>query len=247
MVMLDVSLSMLADDATPNRLQRAKAAIRKLVDSVRPAGGHRIGMVAFAGRPTLQCPLTRDYDFFLQRLDEVGTNTVARKGSLIGDAIRQTLSGFITQDPQYTDLILITDGEDHDSLPLEAAKVAAAQQVGLYTVGIGDPADGARIPLDDARGGRSYLQHKERDVRSRMHQDVLSEMARLANGAYLPAGTGAVELDRLYVEHIADKPRRRIDGAATEQSVHRYQWFVLLAIALLAVDMLLRETTISPN
>ncbi len=200
-------------------------------------------MVAFAGRPTLQCPLTRDYAFFLERLDEVGTNTVARKGSLIGDAIRQTLSGFITEDPQYTDIILITDGEDHDSLPLEAAKVAAAQQVGLYTVGIGDPADGARIPLDDARGGRSYLQHKDLDVRSRMHQDTLLEMARLANGAYLPAGTGAVELDRRYVEHIADKPRRRIGGAATEQSVHRYQWFVLLAIALLAVDLLLRETT----
>ncbi len=245
--LVDVSLSMLAEDPAPNRLERAKRAIKALVAKIRHQGGHRLAIVAFAGRPTLQCPLTRDYDFFLQRLDEMGTGTVARKGTLIGDAIRQTLSGFITRDHEFADIILITDGEDHNSLPLEAAKTAAAQQVGLYTVGVGDPVEGARIPVEDGSGRTGYLQHQEREVVSRMRQSLLLDMARTADGIYLPAGTGAIELDQIYDRHIASKARRRVDETATEQSVHRYQWFVALAIGLLALEMLIGESARKPE
>jgi Ca-activated chloride channel family protein len=240
-IMLDVSLSMLAEDAPPNRLQRAKAGIRELVEQIRTEGGHRLALIAFAGRANLQCPPTLDYDFFLQRLNEVNSETIPRQGSLIGDALRQTLQGFGTLDPAYSDIILLTDGDDHGSFPLEAAKLVQAQQVSLYIVGVGDAGKGALIPVNNHNGEREYLRYQDFDVRSQMRQSLLLELARITDGIYEPAGTGPIDLKKLYRQHITGKPRRPIDSASGERPVPRFQWFILLALILLTSEMLLRE------
>lgn len=241
MFLLDVSRSMLADDVVPNRLERSKIDIKDLVQILHREGGHRLGLVVFAGRASLQCPLTLDYAFFLQKLNEVGPDTAGRGGTLIGDAIRQALHGFGTLDHNYKDIILITDGEDHDSFPMEAAKTAAEQQVSIYAIGIGNPSVGTRIPVQNAPGERTYVQYQGQEVRSRMQESLLLEMAQLTGGAYVPAGTRSIELDRIYTEKIAPKARRHIDVAARERFIHRYQWFVLAALVLLTTEMLVRE------
>lgn len=242
MILLDVSRSMLAEDVVPNRLERAKLDMKDLVQVIANEGGHRLGLVVFAGRASLQCPLTRDYAFFLQRLNKVGPDTVGRGGTLIGDAIRQALRGLATLAHNYKDIILITDGDDHDSFPLEAAKVAAAQQVSLYTIGLGDATTGARIPLPDAQGNRTYMQHNGQDIRSRMDANLLLEMARLTGGAYVPAGTRAIELDRIYTEKIAPKARRNLEATIGELWIHRFQWFVGTLLLLLGLEMCVRES-----
>ncbi len=240
---LDVSLSMLAEDATPSRLERAKQAIAELASRLKSRGGYRVGLVAFAGRATLQCPLTQDHAFFTQRLAEVGPHSVDRQGTAIGDTIRRTLSAFGALQPEYTDLILLSDGEDHDSLPMQAAATAATQQVGLYTVGIGDAETGARIPVPGEDGARGYLERDGVAVRTRMRPGLLRDVARRAGGAYLIAGTEPLDLMPLFSEHIAPKPGRALDTeAATESYIHRFQWFVLVALALLAADMVLRDS-----
>lgn len=244
-ILLDVSRSMLAEDIVPNRLERAKIDIKDLVQVLHQEGGHRLGLVVFAGRASLQCPLTLDYAFFLQKLNEVGPDTVGRGGTLIGDAIRQALHGLGTLDHNYKDIILITDGEDHDSFPLEAAKAAAEQQVGIYAIGIGDPDAGTRIPMQNAQGERAYVQYQGQEVRSRLQESLLLEMAQLTGGAYVPAGTRSIELDRIYAENIAPKARRHIDVATRQRFVHRYQWFVLTALLLLTVEMLVRDRNAS--
>ena len=114
MIVLDVSRSMLAEDVSPNRLERAKVDIRELVQVMREEEGHRLGLVVFAGRASLQCPLTLDTSFFLRRLAEVGPHTAGRGGSMLGDAIRHALRGMATLAHHYKDIILITDGDDHD-------------------------------------------------------------------------------------------------------------------------------------
>ncbi len=244
-IMLDVSLSMLAEDVQPNRLEHARASIVPLIDLLRQEGGHRLGLVTFAGRASVQCPLTLDYAFFLQRLQAAGPETVTREGTLIGDAIEHLLSAFGTLEPAYTDIILITDGEDHDSLPLDAARVALSQQVSLYTVGVGDASRGALIPLPEAADTAAYVQYRGQAVRSRMQQSLLLEMAQLTGGAYVPSGIHAIELDRLYRDQIAPKARRDLDVEAREGLVHRYSAFVLAALILLAIDMLMRERSVS--
>lgn len=241
MIVLDVSRSMLAEDVVPNRLARAKNDIKDLVQVLQKEGGHRLGLVVFAGQVSLQCPLTLDYGFFLQQLNQVGPHTVTRGGTLIGDAIRKALSAFGPLANNYKDIILITDGEDHDSFPLEAAKAAAAEQVSLYTIGVGDALSGTRVPVPGTTGQRTYVQYQGHEVLSRMQSELLLEMARLTGGAYVPAGTRAIELDRIYTEKIAPKARRQTAMTRRERFIHRYQWFVLAGVLLLGIDMLVRE------
>lgn len=241
MILLDVSRSMLVTDVAPSRLQRAKIDIQDLVQRLQREGGHRLGLVAFAGRASLQCPLTLDYAFFLQKLRDVNPDTVGQGGTLIGDAIRQALHGFGTLEDNYKDIILITDGEDHDSFPLEAAQAAAEQQVNIYTIGIGNPATGSRIPLQHPEGEQTYVRYQGQEVRSRMQESLLLDIAQRTGGAYVPAGTRAIELDRIYAEFIAPKARRDIDTTARERFVHRFQWFILAALLLLAAERLVRE------
>jgi Ca-activated chloride channel family protein len=241
MFLLDVSRSMLAEDVIPNRLERAKSDIKDLLQVLQREGGHRLGLVVFAGQASLQCPLTLDYGFFLQRLNQVGPHTVARGGTLIGDAIRKALSAFATLANNYKDIILITDGEDHDSFPLEAAQAAAAQQVSIYTIGVGDARTGARIPAQETAGARAYVQYQGAEVRSRMQADLLLEIARITGGAYVPAGTRSIELDRIYAEKIAPKARRLTTMTRRERFIHRYQWFVLAGLLCIGIEMLVRE------
>src|SRR5262245_16751315 len=240
-IVLDVSRSMLAEDVVPNRLARAKSDIKDLVQVLQKEGGHRLGLVVFAGQASLQCPLTLDYGFFLQQLNQAGPYTVPRGGTLIGDAIRKALSAFGPLAYNYRDIILITDGEDHDSFPLEAAKAAAAEQVSIYTIGVGDAVSGTRVPVPGTTGQRTYVQYQGHEVLSRMQSDLLLEMARLTGGAYVPAGTRAIELDHIYTEKIALKARRQTVMTRRERFIHRYQWFVLAGVLFLGIDMLVRE------
>jgi Ca-activated chloride channel family protein len=121
-VVLDVSLSMLAEDVFPNRLEQAKAMVRGLIEEFRDDGGHRLGLVVFAGQASLQSPLTSDYGLFLDRLAAAGPTSARRKGTDVGAALRQSLSRFGDLDPAFTDIILLSDGEDHEGAAFDAAQ-----------------------------------------------------------------------------------------------------------------------------
>jgi Ca-activated chloride channel family protein len=240
-ILLDVSRSMLAEDAAPSRIEAAKAAIVELVQELRQVGGNRLGLVIFAGRAKLQSPLTLDYGFFLNRLAEASPAAIDRQGSNVAGAIQKTLFGFGEIDPTYTDLIVITDGEDHDSLPVAAARIAADEGVGLYTVGVGDPAEGARIPIVVGEDQRQYLRFDGADVITVMRESQLREMARVAKGAYVQARTGPIELGTLFEEKISNKAQRELEAGEDERKADRYAWFVVLALLLLVTEMLLPE------
>ena len=184
-VLLDVSASMLAEDVAPNRLAQAKAAARSLALAVQRDGGHRLGLLTFAGRADVQCPLTRDYGLFLKRLDDATTDSVARRGTSIGEAVRQAMRAFGELTPGYTDFVLISDGEDHRSLPLEAAQMLGMLQISLSTVGVGDPNRSVPIPLAAGDNGSGYLVHNGEEVLSQMRSGLLVGMADAAGGVYL--------------------------------------------------------------
>jgi Ca-activated chloride channel family protein len=208
---------------------------------LRQVGGNRLGLVIFAGRAKLQSPLTLDYGFFLNRLAEASPAAIDRQGSNVAGAIQKTLFGFGEIDPTYTDLIVITDGEDHDSLPVAAARIAADEGVGLYTVGVGDPAEGARIPIVVGEDQRQYLRFDGADVITVMRESQLREMARVAKGAYVQARTGPIELGTLFDEKISNKAQRELEAGEDERKADRYAWFVVLALLLLVTEMLLPE------
>jgi Ca-activated chloride channel homolog len=240
-VLLDVSHSMLAEDVAPNRLAQAKAAVRSLARAVQRDGGHRLGLLTFAGRADVQCPLTRDYGLFLKRLEDATTEGVARRGTSIGEAVRQAVRAFGELEPGYTDLVLISDGEDHQSLPLEAAQMLGMLEVSLSTVGVGDPDRSVPIPISAGDDGVDYLVHDGAQVHSQMRSGVLVGMAEAAGGVYVNGQARPARLDQWYAEHMAGKARREFPSVTNRELAPRYGYFVLLAIGLLVLEMVMRS------
>ncbi len=237
-VCLDVSRSMLAEDVVPDRLGRAK---QDVIDLLRALPGDRIGLVSFAGTATLSCPLTTDYGFFRLALEEVGPQTIARGGSVIGDAVRKAVECFDDRIQKYKAIILITDGDDHESNPLEAARDAFHNHgIRLYTIGIGDPLEGQRIPV--SRGNQQvYLQYEGQEVWSKLNETLLAAMAREAGGAYVPAGTASIELDRIYESYIAQQEKREFGEERVKRYRHQFQWFVAAALLCLLAESFVSE------
>jgi Ca-activated chloride channel family protein len=240
-VVLDVSLSMLARDVVPNRLARAKVAVRSLVETLRREGGHRLALLTFAGRTDMQCPPTRDRELFLARLEAASVEDVAQRGSALGQALLQAVEQLGGADPAFTDLILISDGEDHGSEPLEAARLVAARGFALYTVGIGDPARPVPVPALQGGSDPAPLVYKGQTAQTQMRRGTMTAIAEAAGGVYVPLETGEPSLQQLYRERIAVKPRHEAQSSEKGALQHRFQLFLAVAVVLLAVEMLMRQ------
>lgn len=237
--LLDVSRSMLARDVAPNRLEKAKLWIKDLVDEL---GGDRVGMVAFAGSSRVISPLTNDRIFFRLTLDELTPDSVLVGGTNIGDAIRKTMDMVFPEVPEgesgaFRDIILISDGEDQDSLPVEAAKRAGAEGVRIIALGIGS--DKGTLIQTDALDGRTET------VRSRLESQTLRDIAAASpGGVYLEVGTGTIDLAKVYNDLIASAEQRTLSTASTIKYTERYMVFLAAGIVLLLLDMLVIPTGI---
>jgi Ca-activated chloride channel family protein len=240
-IALDTSRSMLAEDVIPNRLERAKADIRDLIAAVEQSAGHRLGLIAFAGQASVKCPLTQVYGHVKTVLDGLDTRSVARGGTLIGDAIRTAIEAFDEKTANFRDLIIVTDGEDMESFPTDAAAEARDAGVTIYLVGIGDAVEGARIPVTDKSGHRTFLEHDGQQVWSKLDDQTLRDIARVSGAVYIPAGTRAVELDRIFRELIEPKTKRDLAEVQRERLRHRFQLFLAPALLLLMLECLIPD------
>ncbi len=234
-VLLDVSRSMLAEDVAPNRLERAKADIRDLMSHL---AGDRVGLIVFAGASIVIVPLTTDQGFFLTALDEVDPASAPRGGSLIGDAIRKALESLEPRADRDQVLVLITDGEDHDSFPAEAAKQAAERGVKIFTVGLGDAAEGRRIPVRDERGNQTFLKQDGQEVWSKMDEKLLKDIALNTGGAYVPAQTRAYDLGTIYHDRLAQLTRGEISAEKRKRYGEQFQIFLVAGFVMLLFETL---------
>jgi Ca-activated chloride channel family protein len=229
MIVLDVSKSMLAEDVAPNRLARARAEIAEMV---RQLPGHRVGLVAFAGRAVLLCPLTADHSYFNLVLRGVDTNSVSRGGTRIGEALRAATKGFPVG-PGAKLVVLITDGEDHESYPLEAAKVAKGEGVRIIAVGLGSEQGSPIMLTDPTSGAKTQLTHDGQPVISRLDGETLRQMTSETGGAYVPAGTSALDLESIVKQNVTPILRAEADRTSNRIPAEYFGWFVLLALVAL--------------
>ena len=178
-VLLDLSKSMLAEDAPPNRLARAKYEIIEMVDAMPD---YRFALVGFAGSASILCPLTKDVGFFQMILNNTTTESIGRGGTRIGTAIEKGLDAFAGGTTPKL-LVLITDGEDHNSSPLTAVEGAVDLGIPVVTIGFGSE-EGSPITLTDPETG-AKTQLKDRDdtvVVSRLDGELLREIALKTDG-----------------------------------------------------------------
>ncbi len=242
-VILDVSLSMLAEDVAPNRLERARTMAAGLVEDLREEGGHRLGLVAFAGRANLESPLTLDYALFLDRLATAGPTSARIKGTDIGGALQQSLSRFGNLDPEFTDLILLSDGEDHQGKAFDAARALAQEGFTLYSVAIGEDDSAVSIQVPGEEGSVIVHQYAGEDVQTRSRPALLAELSSLTGGRLHLAVADASPLQVVYREEIKSKRRRLVAAGTGEYLSAQYHWFVLLALLLIAGEAFIRERT----
>ncbi|MBN1910528.1 MAG: VWA domain-containing protein [Pirellulales bacterium] len=237
-VLLDVSKSMTTEDVAPNRLERAKSDIRDLLGRIT---GDRVGLIAFAGKPVVKVPLTTDHGFFDLMLERIDTDSAPRGGSLIGDAVRKAIESMPERGDRDQAIVLITDGEDHDSFPEEAARQAGERGIKIFTVGLGDATEGARIPIRDESGQLHYMKYAGKEVWSKVDQDLLKKMALDTGGAYIPAGTRAYDLGQIYEDHLANLAHGEFHTETRTRYREQFQLFACLGLALLLIQTAVPE------
>ncbi len=245
MIALDVSRSMLADDAAPSRLERAKAEVRDLLAYLRD---DHVGLIAFAGRASVLSPMTPDKSFLRLALDGAGPHSVPRGGTKLAESIRRAVTGFGEPGPSQRALILITDGEDHDSFAVDAARAAAEAGIKIIAIGFGDEGGSPIFVRDPESGAREQVRDGDgRPVISRLNGDLLRELALATDGAYVPAGTGVLDLASIYDAHIAGLTRGEIDEQGRTIRDEAYQLFVAIALVALVAAVFLVGTRSNPR
>ncbi len=235
-IALDVSKSMDARDIVPSRLEKAKHEIAKLIDLLQ---GDRIGLVAFSGIAHIQCPLTLDYSaakLFLQMMD---TQLIPVPGTAIGLGIKEAMKGFSQKEHKHKVLILITDGEDHESEPIKMAEEAAKEGVVIYTIGIGSQ-QGVPIPLFDGSGNPTGYKKDRNDnvITTKLDVTALQKAAFLTNGKYYISSSGEAELKDIY-EEINKMEKKELGSKKFSHYEDRFQIFIIIALIFLIIEIFL--------
>lgn len=233
MVALDVSQSMMAQDIKPNRLERAKLEVVDLMDRM---GGNEVGLVLFAGAGFIQFPLTSDFATARSFLDGAQPGVISRQGTAIGEAIQTALNGFNWSRASQKVIIIMTDGESHDSDPLERAQQAAEQGVLIYTIGFGSP-NGEPIPEVNAAGEiTGYKKDAAGEtVLSKLDEITLQEIALSTGGQYYRAGAAGNELNALAAE-LDSMQKAELESRFETRRIERFQIFLLLALLAIIVS-----------
>ena len=232
MIVLDVSNSMLAEDYSPNRLERAKLAISRLVDKLRE---DRIGLIVFAGNSFVQLPITTDYVSAKMFLNSITTGSVPVQGTAIGEAINTAMRSFSVQSEKSRAVIVITDGENHEDDPVAAAKQAAEMGVRVYTIGVGSP-EGKPIPMDG-----ELLKDKDGEiVVTRLDEKVLQDVAQAGNGLYVRAGNSEFGLNPI-IENIDRMEDEKYSSIVFEEYDEQFMYFLGFALVFFVVEMLVGD------
>ena len=236
MIALDLSNSMLAEDIKPNRLERARQAISRLIDKLE---GDRIGLIVFAGDAYVQLPITTDYSAAKLFLSTVNTNIVPSQGTAIGKAIDLSIRSFDMENGQNKAIIIITDGENHEDNALEQAKLTNEKGVLVHTLGMG-LSKGGPIPIYNKYGNNiGYRKDKEGNtIISKLNEQMLQDIASSGGGTYVRANNTQAGLSTLFSE-INKMEKKEIGTMVFTDYKDRFQLFLSIALLLLFFDLIL--------
>ena len=234
---IDTSKSMLTRDIKPDRLERAKLAVRSLVEKFP---GDRVGLVAFAGSAFLQTPLTLDHGIFDESVASLDTSVIPLGGTNIAGAIRKARET-LSDTGHRKVLVLITDGENLDGNAVKAAEQAAKDEVAIYTLGVGTP-KGELIPERGSNGETKFVRDAQgKLVTSRLDDGLLARVARATGGDYRPLGDSGQGLEALYAEKLSKLPQSDLAARTVRVPIERYQWPLGLGLLLLGIEPLIGE------
>jgi Ca-activated chloride channel homolog len=233
-IAIDVSKSMLAADMAPNRLERAKQLVNKLMEEMP---NDRIALVVFAGKSYLQMPLTNDHGAARLFVSTASPDIIPQQGTVIGDALTMSANVFNSEEKRFKTIVLISDGEEHDENAVKTARELAEQGVMINTVGVGS-SEGAEI-IDPATG---FAKKDEagNTVISKLNEETLKEVAAETNGIYvrLQSSDEAVSLLKSQLSQI---DRKAFGDVSQLNYTTYYMWLVAAMLVLLLLEQIIPE------
>ena len=241
-IAVDLSNSMLAEDIKPNRLERAKQAISKLIDKLQ---GDRIGLVVFGGEAFVQLPITTDYSAAKLFLSTLSVDVMPTQGTAIGDAIELSMKSFGQEEEELTGaknraIIIITDGENHEEGVIEAATAASESGIVIHRIGMG-LSKGAPIPI--YRYGTQVGFRKDKDggaIITKLNELMLQQIAAAGNGSYIRANNVQSGLGILFAE-LNKMEKVKFGSKVFTDYEDRFQYFLMAAIILLILEFFISE------
>lgn len=240
MVCLDVSNSMLAQDLTPNRLERSKIAIENMVNKLQ---GDRLGIIVFAGEAYVQLPITTDYSTAKLFLDGINTKIVPTQGTNIADAINKAVESFGKDEGKNKAIVIITDGENNEEAKesaVDAAEEAAKKNIVIHTIGVGSES-GVPIPniIDGVVSGYKK-DNAGNTVITKLDSKILQDIAAATDGIYVQASSSDIGLDAI-LNKIAELDKKQLESKMFTDYEDQFQWFLGAALLFLILETFLSE------
>lgn len=231
---LDVSKSMLAEDIKPNRLERARQVMYKLMDKLP---NDRIALILFAGRAYMQMPLSTDHAAARMYVQQAGPEVVPTQGTVISEALRMSNTAFNSKERKFKSIILITDGEDHDPQAVELAQQLVDEGVMINTIGIGSTAG---APIIDPMTREYKKDENGSTVISKLNETELRQLASVTRGVYVHLQDVDVAVNRI-VEQLNTIEKTALEDSAFRDYRNYFQWAIATAILLLIVEFFYPE------
>jgi len=231
-IALDVSNSMLAEDLSPNRLERSKRAIYQLIEKLH---NDRLGIIVFAGDAYVQLPITTDYSSAKLFLETIDTEIVPTQGTSIGAAINLAMESFDFKNETSKSIIIITDGENHEDDAKEAATDAISKEVTVHTIGMGSEKGG---PIPIYRNGSQVDFRKDNQgntVVTRLNETMLKEIAAAGNGSYVRASNANSGLGSI-IKEINKMEKKEFGSKTFKNYEDRFQIFLMIALILIVIE-----------
>jgi len=237
-ILLDVSLSMKAEDIKPSRLEKAKHEISKLIQKLN---GDRIGLIVFSGKAFIQFPLTTDYSAANLFLSAVSVKSVPQPGTAIGPAVQLAMNSFKKDEETQKAVVIITDGEDHEGDLDNVIEEANNLGVKIYSIGLGSP-QGVPIPLYNS-SGRQVGYKKDRNgnvVLTKLDEQTLQDITEKGNGKYYRGSNTDDELEQIY-DDLASLEGSEFGATKITEYEDRYYYFLIPAILVLFIEIFIKE------
>ena len=236
-ICLDVSNSMKAQDLQPNRLEKAKHAIAKLIDKLQ---GDRIGIIVFGGEAYVQLPITTDYAAAKLFSESISTDMIQTQGTAIGAAINLAIESFGKDEGKNKAILIITDGENHEDDAIKAAEAAAEKGITIHTIGMGS-VDGAPIPIYKNGVREGFKKDKNGNtIMTKLNESTLQEIATASNGIFVRATNSDAGMNHV-LDAISKLEKKEFESKIYSDYEDRFQWFIAAAFILLLIETFLTE------
>ena len=225
-VALDISNSMLADDITPNRLEKAKRLISRIINK---SSENKVALIVFAGDAFVQLPITNDFISAKMFLESITPRLIERQGTDIASAINLATKSFTPNEKVGKAIVIITDGENHEGGAEEAARLAAEKGMNVFVLGIGTE-KGGRIPLS---GKNDFLRDSDGYVVvTKLNEEMARSIAEAGKGVYITVDN--TNNAQTVIDNELDKLAK--DDIKTEMyTKYREQFMVIAALAFIVL------------